>query len=68
MIMKAESLRPIGPAAEYGPYGACITSFEQRGVGLYVCTIVQYNTQSLHPCRIYACTCIVQNIQTSGTS
>lgn len=31
--MEAESLRPIGPAAEYGPYGACITSFEQQYKG-----------------------------------
>lgn len=42
MIIEAESPRPIGLAAEIGPYGACTTSFEQRGGCdcMYVRTIV----------------------------
>lgn len=51
MIMEAESLRPIGPAAEYRPYGACITSFEQRGcviVSMYHCTYSTILNHSIH--------------------
>lgn len=71
VIMEAESVRPIGLAAEYG---ACITSFEQRGcvivsVCMYHCIICMYSTILFH--SIYAefmhvLECIVQNIQTSG--
>lgn len=78
MIMEAESLRPIRPTAEYEPYGACTTSFEQKGgvwlyvctyVCVYVCMYVYVCTFVLNPCRIYACTrIIVQNVHASVTS
>lgn len=68
MIMEAESLRQIGPAAEYGPHNIL---WKQRGVcdciRMYVLLYSTILFHSIHAEFMHVYTCIVQNIQTSGT-
>lgn len=59
MIMEAESLRPIGPAAEYGPHnilwnkGVCVIV----SVCMYYCTVQYSFTQSMpNLCMYLYCT------------